>query len=344
MDKNERIKWAEAAYNFRKQMLLDSNGIFNAKCPNRDELIVLGQRLWSLSYAKTDDDKEAFGHLFDFFSSLEGTQRDLAMSHIMIPNDQIMILGAARWFDQGLPQIVMDHKFCAALAATSVSKESKEFIRAPWKAFVIMLPDNLFDTYDFEQKKRSKFTHVLVHNTLIENISSWHYVAFTEDGCILWSHGASLNRMIEGDINPEDNSWKNSIFQQHLDKEDDRMSVIMWRLVIGSCLAMSNPENVRKIGKSHQKYESVIKRGRKEPIVRIFKLGREIKIDCRTAVQDFIHGKINKSPSVQILVRGHWKTQPHGPQSSLRKLIWREPYWRGPEDAPILHRPVRIDD
>lgn len=32
---------------------------------------------------------------------------------------------------------------------------------------------------------------------------------------------------------------------------------------------------------------------------------------------------------------GFWRNQPHGPRSSQRKLIWIDPYVRGPEDAPL---------
>ena len=36
------------------------------------------------------------------------------------------------------------------------------------------------------------------------------------------------------------------------------------------------------------------------------------------------------------VVRGHWAMQPHGPKQGLRKLIYREPYIKGPADAPLL--------
>lgn len=41
-------------------------------------------------------------------------------------------------------------------------------------------------------------------------------------------------------------------------------------------------------------------------------------------------------------VAGHFKTQPHGPQSSLRKLIFVEGYARGPEGAPTKHKLERL--
>ena len=36
------------------------------------------------------------------------------------------------------------------------------------------------------------------------------------------------------------------------------------------------------------------------------------------------------------VVRGHWTHQPHGPGGSLRKLVYRAPYIKGPDGAPLL--------
>lgn len=36
------------------------------------------------------------------------------------------------------------------------------------------------------------------------------------------------------------------------------------------------------------------------------------------------------------IVRGHWTHQPHGPGGALRKLVYRVPYIKGPEGAPLL--------
>lgn len=45
-----------------------------------------------------------------------------------------------------------------------------------------------------------------------------------------------------------------------------------------------------------------------------------------------IHGK---KLFVQLKVAGHWKKQPYGPERMLRKVIWIQPYWKGPEGSPI---------
>jgi hypothetical protein len=39
---------------------------------------------------------------------------------------------------------------------------------------------------------------------------------------------------------------------------------------------------------------------------------------------------------------GHYKRQVVGTGRHGRQIIWIEPYWRGPENAPILARPWRI--
>jgi len=37
-------------------------------------------------------------------------------------------------------------------------------------------------------------------------------------------------------------------------------------------------------------------------------------------------------------VRGHYRNQVHGPGHRDRKLIWIEPFWKGPENgAKIMH-------
>ncbi|MCV9964299.1 hypothetical protein OIU34_20645 [Pararhizobium sp. BT-229] len=41
-------------------------------------------------------------------------------------------------------------------------------------------------------------------------------------------------------------------------------------------------------------------------------------------------------------VRGHWKSQTHGPSGSLRKIIHVEPYWRGKDTAEIVERAYRV--
>lgn len=44
---------------------------------------------------------------------------------------------------------------------------------------------------------------------------------------------------------------------------------------------------------------------------------------------------------VRTLVQGHWRNQTHGPKHSLRKLMWINPFWRGPMEVEESN-PIRV--
>ncbi len=50
------------------------------------------------------------------------------------------------------------------------------------------------------------------------------------------------------------------------------------------------------------------------------------------------------SPKVQFLVRGHPKMQAHGAGHLLRKKIWVQPFWKGPEGGRVLLRQHKVDE
>jgi hypothetical protein len=53
---------------------------------------------------------------------------------------------------------------------------------------------------------------------------------------------------------------------------------------------------------------------------------------------DYFFGRRPRSRrplGVRTAVRGHWRLQACGPQFSQHKIIWIQPTWRGPADAPI---------
>lgn len=53
-------------------------------------------------------------------------------------------------------------------------------------------------------------------------------------------------------------------------------------------------------------------------------------------------GKGGGKPLVRFMVRGHWRRQPHGPDSQDRKLIWIRPYYKGPDLAATINKPYLV--
>lgn len=82
---------------------------------------------------------------------------------------------------------------------------------------------------------------------------------------------------------------------------------------------------------------------RGNPRVWTFKLTRPVKVDVRPAIRAYVAGG-GRSPTVQLLVRGHHRRVRTGPGRAEVRWAQVEPYWRGPEDAPVALRPHRLRD
>lgn len=308
---------------------------------SRDMLKSVGQLIWPLSYKVCPDDD---------LGALEAVVQRLRMSPDQatillgetiqyLPQEQISHMAAARWYDQGLPTVQMGHKYAAALMASCVSPESvSEGVRAPWKAFVIEMPDRLLSTLNPQSGKLEDITHVLVHRLVrSDGQKTWNHIAYTTGTVNLWKHGASTRDLVDEGVK-DTQEWSTYSFGLETDDRDQRVNLLISRLIVGVCLAMSSPTAAKKVGKGHRQDLRQREAGA-EPMVRVFQLGKPLNLDCRPALSDYVEGHKTTKLSVQLLVRGHWKRQPYGPKASLRKWMWREPYWRGPEDAPILQRP-----
>lgn len=267
---------------------------------------------------------------------------------LYVPAGHIRLLGAAKWARNGFPQVTMSHKFAAALLATGVGKDTLEQVSPPWDSFLLDVPNGLLAIMDNKSGQEQDIQRILVVRTMNETKGvTWSYVAFGHS-VAMCRLGATTEELlppeIEEDVfvqlenDPDSSGLFESLLLQGLTDQDKRVSSLLGRLIINTCLAMSDPENIKAIGTGH-KSSSGPGRSDPEPVVRTYQVGRPVKLDCREYIAKFVRGGARNLPSVQTLVRGHFKSQPHGPKSTLRKVIWREPFWRGPEDAPILTRP-----
>jgi len=83
------------------------------------------------------------------------------------------------------------------------------------------------------------------------------------------------------------------------------------------------------------------------PVHRKIVIGAPITVDTRAAVRVYLDTEKRPTKNIplayQYCVRGHPRNQAFGPGHSLRKLIWIEPFWKGPKDAPILVRPHHVE-
>lgn len=270
-------------------------------------------------------------------------------------------LDMALWFENGFPKVVVNSKLSANLMATALSPDVEDMIIPPWKCFIIELEDSplpLVTKHNKVVRVDQLFVRVAEEGLELKVFAGvWEIMGLSvlpipeivsrdvEEKVenFLDSQKARLKRMI--DLFGEDDLAQSGFTAEEVRsffERNARVTVMAQRLTGGICLLMSDPRNVQQF-RPKLKPTITAKERRGIPIVRTFKLMRPVTIDCRSAVAEYVFGTRETVHTVQTLVRGHWKKQAHGTGLTLRKLIHVEPYWRGPEDAPIALRPHVVE-
>jgi len=93
-------------------------------------------------------------------------------------------------------------------------------------------------------------------------------------------------------------------------------------------------ERVRKLkpGKKRSNLQQKLNNCTKRPRI---VLGKKVRVSRGESGAFDGESGTGSPTTVRTRVSGHWRKQPHGPQSSLRRMQWIEPFWRGPVDGPV---------
>lgn len=230
-----------------------------------------------------------------------------------------ILLFGVRWVHGGCVTITSTHKFAAALCSTVADSRSVDDLKLPADAVRVLVPDGVL-VFGSQTIRTA--------DVIFGGSEGYCIILRYEDGGADSVSFTSLHELLA-----EDATYANNGAEDWDSRK--RLFLVARRLVCGLLLTMQYTTNwterVSKGGPSH--------RHGPPPHRNIF-IGRPISVDCRQAVTDYVNGdRPHGPPSVQTLVRGHYKRQVFGAERQSRKVIWIEPYWRGPEDAPILARP-----
>jgi hypothetical protein len=238
---------------------------------------------------------------------------------------------AIAWAESAFALLEPSHRLAASLMATSIPTDAPVAPEMPWRCFAIAVPSGLLrQTPSFPEP-----SHVFVLRSVDgEEVKTLQVCA--EGGVVEYGSEKSLLSYADlGDMSFNSNDMLVS------DKELlSRRATLIGRLIVGVCVELDSP--LGDSAKSSRPSMHRTKRG--EPTPWTFKLTRDVRVDVRQAVSDYACGIRRSSPTVQVLVRGHHKRQPHGKGGLLRKWVHIEPYWRGPEDAPIGVRSHRLGE
>lgn len=308
------------------------------------ELVSFAKIVYKFSYKKTSNDFEALDLMYDYFDELsenDPAHGDLYRTILNIPDEQMVMMWAGRWAEQGFPRILIEPKFAALLMATDITEEAMELIQPPWKAFLIEIPEPILQVYCGKSKQDVPIVRILAqHMERASGEKVWNFVAQGSSGVQIWRHGISTEQMIHVERKYLD-TWEKEMEGYYIpvDKKDERVMGLIGKLILSTCLSMSDPLNFHEQKKSKGRGEKVKEKYSSE--IKTYVMGRPIKIDCRETIKNWISGKKKgASPRVQFLVRGHWKRVAYGPEGSLRKISHIEPYWKGTGEVGIMREVI----
>lgn len=248
------------------------------------------------------------------------------------------------WAESAYPVVqYSSHRYAAALMSTAPPPDTE--INSPWQSWMILLPTGILGD--------RRWVMVLRHpvadaegNELVGDLR-WSFYALAESTPTLHRWSQTTDDLRGKDLGPEPapkafpTSMSDLETDMDLTPDEQRTMILLSRLVLNTCLSMSDPRNMRPLGKHGTGAKSHRDGG--APADRVFEVGAPVTVDCREAVADYLSGKRRGPLTVQFLVRGHWTHQPFGERHSQRKLLWIEPYWKGPEDGPIRERPHSLN-
>jgi hypothetical protein len=259
------------------------------------------------------------------------------------------------WAVDAFQRITTTHTFAAALMCSDPDRGALEGLEKQWRAFMIILPDNMLvtrwvDRESGQPENELEMTRILVSvddasakmtfcfpvRNLNQPVVAFEPFKAPTFADLLLDDPQTMTKSLGSDRE----SYKEKYRAAY--EMDMRTARMAQRLVAGLLLAMQNTENFKD--RAVEAKRSKNKRAPGSPAHRLIHVGRPLNIDLRPNIENYIRtGKTGTRrsgpPTVQVLVRGHYKRQAYGVGRLLRKVIWIEPFWRGPEEAIINVRP-----
>ena len=334
----DRLKAKERAAHDAAQMI-DQVGYMPKTAPEFDE--------WSAAAGLRDVGLCKNLHSFsEFFEALRmrafsKSTRHLQMFDTLAGDEGCLKATQARamWAKNAFPFIQIDDATLAAsFAATSVSADFCDDIRPPWNAFRIAVPRGILSIDHADPTKQPADCERIM--VTIDDANAWTIMLEgAQDGLFMFSTRNTTAMLCEDFNIEQSNTYHDPGFR--LSGRDGRTLRLAARIVLAVCIKMSSSDRPERKDRpvvrlprnlQHQKNTS--------PVLQKYIFTRPVylKTDAREGLRQYIAGKGN-APTVQTLVRGHWKRQAHGEGSKLRKFIHIEPYWKGLEGAPIAVKP-----
>lgn len=257
---------------------------------------------------------------------------------------------AQEWALSGFPQVLVSDQLFASFAATAIPHELVSH-GLPWRTFVVRIPEMFHEPIDWGRGLFLPPAYMSVRRVADSN-DHFSFEIHPSDAAgaaikrtpktlgdlVDANQDGPIQRMDWGRTHHSDRGVGDQGFFEAVGDLERPLRIInaLQRAFVGVVLELEGKSFRDEIAKGRPRSRA-LRRG--IPKAWNFHLRRPVVVDCREWLKALAKGEVSRSITVQSLVRGHWKNQPCGPGRTERKFIHIEPYWRGPEDAPIAVRP-----
>jgi hypothetical protein len=251
----------------------------------------------------------------------------------------VIMPARAGWYDSAMPTVDLGHKLAASLMVTTIGESILDELQLPFPGGLrVRVPTGLVTAMSMDGQRKCNIASAFVGKSRISNRKRAYVFGAQapESNTELFGDYRTLKELYSSDKLVEENRL--GPFDTHLDDHDARASLLLRRLVLNACLMLTMGGKVKEARGRPVNHSN---RRQGPPMQRRYTLTTPVRHDFRQAVAEYVERK-GRSINVQSMVTGHWKMQPCGPKLAERKRIFVEPYWRGPEDAPIALRPHKL--
>jgi hypothetical protein len=276
--------------------------------PNNTELFLMSSVWWFFAMRDLLGPPYARYYASLFADGVPGHMRAAGCldAYLELPNG--VQHWAAAWHRSGFVKIDLGAKQTAAFLLT----DAPEDVRLPWDAASIVVPPGLCDP---------------VRRIWCENDGPDGRVYLVSALDEAGNAFATAPDSAAGKVAP----WTSH------DRHEQLANLVR-------CVALAGQNgSVRKVRAGASSSVHGSSRTYDAPVAALWRCADPIELDLRDEAARAWSGHHRKgaSPTVQFVVRGHFRDQVCGPQRTARKRIWIRPFWKGPEEARALLR--RLD-
>lgn len=252
----------------------------------------------------------------------------------------------SRWAEFGFNVFDLSNDLAAGFVLTEPPPTPEKGLSLPFPTFCIRIPEGIVPVFSFGKQLWADclWVHTYEGKHITEGHTNFFRYIASRKALMVWRDRFPGNL----DAAEDEGFFNNTIVGDPPIQEEDALTasatlrviknLVAWLDAVGGLATQAKPEPPRLKRKASKESRQRASSGA-WPHVWFF--GKQVKLSNelrKMAAEVSLGGSKDHAVQgwkvrVRHIVRGHWKNQPHGEDRALRKRLWVQPYWRGPEGA-----------